>query len=218
MNRLTIGLAALMLLSPAAPAQDLQQALNAFFSQRLANVGDSVSVTLRNPGGALPACEQPALSVPGSARLWGNLSVQAQCGTERRYLQVNVAVTGSYVVAARPIARGSALTADSVVLRRGRLDQLPPRALLNVNQARDAVSLRDVAPGQPIQLSMLRQSWRVKAGQRVQVIASGDGFSASGEGQALNNAAVAQNARVRMGSGQVVSGTVSEDGNILINL
>ena len=62
------------------------------------------------------------------------------------------------------------------------------------------------------------KAWRVKAGQRVNVIASGDGFSANAEGQALNNAAVAQNARVRMVSGQVVSGVVDADGNILINL
>ena len=218
MNRLTAGLAGLMLLSQAAVAQDLQQTLNAFFSQRLAGVGDSVSVTLRNPGGALPGCDQPALSVPGSARLWGNLSVQARCGAERRYLQVHVAATGRYVAATGTIARGSILTSQSVTLRRGRLDNLPPRTLLDIAQARDAVSLRDVAPGQPIQSSMLRQSWRVKAGQKVQVIASGDGFSASGAGLALNNAAVAQAARVRMSSGQVVSGTVGADGNILINL
>jgi flagella basal body P-ring formation protein FlgA len=71
----------------------------------------------------------------------------------------------------------------------------------------------------PIQLSMLRQAWRVKAGQqRVMVVANGDGFSVNSEGKALNNAAVAQNARVRMSSGQVVSGTVGSDGNILINL
>ena len=67
-------------------------------------------------------------------------------------------------------------------------------------------------------LSMVRQSWRVKAGQRVMVIATGDGFSVNSEGQALNNAAVAQNARVRMANGQVVSGTVDNDGNILITL
>ncbi|MEY0426737.1 flagellar basal body P-ring formation protein FlgA, partial [Providencia rettgeri] len=38
------------------------------------------------------------------------------------------------------------------------------------------------------------------------------------EGQAQINAAVAQNARVRMVPGQVVSGVVDADGNILINL
>lgn len=90
--------------------------------------------------------------------------------------------------------------------------------MLDANQLVDAVSLRDLVPEQPIQLTMLRQAWRVKAGQRVNVIASGDGFSANAEGLALNNASVAQKARVRMISGQVVSGVVDADGNILINL
>ena len=217
MNRLYACLAALML-CPAALAQNLQRPLNDFFTQRLAGVADGVTVTLRSPTAPLPDCDRPVLSVPGSARLWGSLSVLIRCGTERRYLQVHVAATGRYVAATGTIARGSILTSQSVTLRRGRLDNLPPRTLLDIAQARNAVSLRDVAPGQPIQSSMLRQSWRVKAGQKVQVIASGDGFSASGAGLALNNAAVAQAARVRMSSGQVVSGTVGADGNILINL
>ena len=65
---------------------------------------------------------------------------------------------------------------------------------------------------------MMRQPWRVKAGQSVMVIASGQGFNASGEGKALNNAILAQSVRVRMGNGQVVSGKVDADGNILISL
>lgn len=209
---------ALALLSPLAVADDLTQQLNAFFVQRLAGFSDAVKVNLRNSGGQMPACDQPALSVMGNNKLWGAQTVQAQCGTEKRYLQVFVEATGNYVVAAQPIARGSLLQPGSVTLKRGRLDQLPPRTMLNINLAQDAVSMRDLVPGQAIQLSMLRQSWRVKAGQKVQVIASGEGFSVNGAGQALNNAAVAQNARVRMPSGQVVSGQVDPDGNILINL
>ncbi len=38
------------------------------------------------------------------------------------------------------------------------------------------------------------------------------------EGQAMNNAAVAQNARVRMTSGQIVSETAHSMGNILPTL
>lgn len=45
------------------------------------------------------------------------------------------------------------------------------------------------------------RAWRVKAGQQVMVVANGEGFSINSEGKALNNAAVAQNARVRMSSG-----------------
>jgi len=210
--------AMLLFISPFVAAQDLTAQLTTFFAQRLAGFSDEVAVTVRTPANLLPACEQPALSVAGSAKLWGNVNVLAQCANEKRYLQVTVEATGNYVVAAQAITRGSTLAPDSVTLKRGRLDRLPPRTMLDINQAQDAVSLRDLAPGQAIQLSMLRQSWRIKAGQRVQVIASGDGFSVNGEGQALNNASVAQNARVRMTSGQVVSGTVAPDGNILINL
>ena len=42
----------------------------------------------------------------------------------------------------------------------------------------------------------------MKAGQQVMVVANGEGFSINSEGKALNNAAVAQNARVRMSSGR----------------
>lgn len=219
MNTLKGGLAAtLLLLSPFSQATDLQAQLTSLFAQRLAGFSDEVVVNIRTPQNLLPTCDQPALSVVGNAKLWGNLNVMANCAGAKRFLQVEVQATGNYVVAAQPVARGSTLQPGSVALKRGRLDQLPPRAMLDITQAQDAVSLRDLAPGQPIQLSMLRQAWRIKAGQRVQVVASGDGFSVNGEGQAMNNAAVAQNARVRMSSGQIVSGTVNADGNILINL
>lgn len=228
MRTLKHGLAAtLLLLSPFVQANvqaentqasGLSDQLTSFFTQQLAGFSDDVTVIVRTPPNLYPSCDQPSFSVTGSAKLWGNVNVLARCANEKRYLQVAVQATGNYVVAAQPIARGSVLQPGSVTLKRGRLDQLPPRTMLDINQTQDAVSLRDVAPGQAIQLSMLRQAWRVKAGQRVMVVANGDGFSVNSEGQALNNAAVAQNARVRMSSGQVVSGTVDADGNILINL
>ncbi|EGN6781061.1 flagellar basal body P-ring formation protein FlgA [Salmonella enterica] len=206
---------AALLFSPLTMAQDINAQLTTWFSQRLAGLSDEVVVTLRSSPNLLPSCEQPAFSMTGSAKLWGNVNVVARCANEKRYLQVNVQATGNYVAV---VARGGKLTPANVTLKRGRLDQLPPRTVLDIRQIQDAVSLRDLAPGQPVQLTMIRQAWRVKAGQRVQVIANGEGFSVNAEGQAMNNAAVAQNARVRMTSGQIVNGTVDSDGNILINL
>ncbi|MGS2873584.1 flagellar basal body P-ring formation chaperone FlgA [Enterobacter huaxiensis] len=219
MRTMKRGLAAtLLFLSPLVQAEGLQDRLTAFFAQQLAGFSDDVKVSVRTPPNLYPSCEQPSFTVTGTTKLWGNVNVLARCASEKRYLQVAVQATGNYVVAAVPVARGSVLQSSSVTLKRGRLDQLPPRTMLDINQAQDAVSLRDLAPGQAIQLSMLRQAWRVKAGQQVMVVANGEGFSINSEGKALNNAAVAQNARVRMSSGQVVSGTVNSDGNILINL
>ena len=210
--------AALLAFSPLVQAADIQTQLTDFFTQRLTGFSDEVSVSLRNAQNLKLACDEPAFNTPGNSRLWGNITVLAQCGNAKQYLQVNVQAIGEYVVAAAPIVRGSPIEAQSVTLMRGRLDQLPPRTMLTLAQAEDAISLRDVAIGQPLQLSMMRQSWRVKAGQKVVVIAQGEGFSINSEGQALNNASVAQSARVRMPSGQVVSGQVNTDGNILINL
>ncbi|SUX62366.1 flagellar basal body P-ring biosynthesis protein FlgA [Citrobacter amalonaticus] len=73
------------------------------------------------------------------AKLWGNVNVLARCANEKRYLQVNVQATGNYVVAAASVARGGTLGPASVTLKRGRLDQLPPRTVLDISQVQDAV-------------------------------------------------------------------------------
>ncbi|WP_310608686.1 flagellar basal body P-ring formation chaperone FlgA [Buttiauxella brennerae] len=209
---------ALLLACQTAFASILDAPLSQFFQQRLAGISDEVSVKVKTPDAQLPSCPLPDFSMPGNGRLWGTVSVLARCGNDKRFIQAEVQATGNYVVASQALPRGSVMNESQVQLKRGRLDQLPPRAMLDIRQANDAVTLRDIAPGQPIMLSMVRQSWRVKAGQRVQVVAAGEGFSVNSEGKALNNAAVAQNARVRMDSGQVVSGIVDVDGNILISL
>lgn len=218
MKRLPATLATVLMLLSASAQADVTAGLTAFFAQRLAGISDEVQVTVKSPQSNWPACDNPAYSLPGNARLWGNLSVLARCANDKRYLQVTVQAYGEYVVASTPVARGSELNDGNLRLQRGQLDQLPPRAMLSLDQARQSQTLRDLAPGQTLTMSMVRQPWRVKAGQRVMVIATGQGFSVNSEGQALNNAAVTQNARVRMANGQVVSGTVDNDGNILITL
>ncbi|WBM69227.1 flagellar basal body P-ring formation chaperone FlgA [Buttiauxella sp. WJP83] len=209
---------ALLLASPAALASILDAPLSQFFQQRLAGMSDDVTVIVKTPDAQLPPCPLPDFSMPGNSRLWGNVSVMAQCGNDKRYIQAEVQASGNYVVAAQALPRGSVITESQLQLKHGRLDQLPPRAILDLRQVSSAVTLRDIAPNQPILMSMVRQSWRVKAGQQVQVVAAGEGFSVNSEGKALNNAAVSQNARVRMSSGQIVSGVVDADGNILISL
>lgn len=210
--------AMLTLLVMPVGAEDLGAQLNQFFKTRDPLHAAGMNVVVRTPQNQWPPCEAPQFSLPGNSRLWGNMSVAATCDRQRRYLQVEVQVTGEYVVVNRQIPRGTTLTADDVMIKQGRLDTLPARAVLDPKQIVDAVSVRDILPDQPLTLSMVRQAWRVKAGQPVIVIAQGDGFNVSSEGRALNNATAMQRVRVRMGNGQVVSGNVGADGNILISL
>ncbi|MFD1803129.1 flagellar basal body P-ring formation chaperone FlgA [Mixta tenebrionis] len=210
--------ATLLLLALPVWAEDLSAQLNQFFKARDPLHAAGINVVVRTPQAQWPACAAPQFSLPGNSRLWGLISVAASCERDRRYLQVEVQVSGDYVVVNRPIARGSALSAADLGIKQGRLDTLPARAVLDAQQIVAAVSVRDLLPDQPLTLSMVRQPWRVKAGQQVMVIAQGDGFNASGEGRALNNATATQRVRVRMGNGQIVSGSVDADGNILISL
>ncbi|MDL4914137.1 MAG: flagellar basal body P-ring formation chaperone FlgA [Enterobacterales bacterium endosymbiont of Blomia tropicalis] len=208
----------LVMIALPSSAADLSAQLNQFFKARDPQHAAGINVLVRTPKTQWPECDAPRFSLPGNSRLWGNMSVAANCDQNRRYIQVQVQVSGQYLVAKRQLVRGTSVKQDDFRMQSGRLDTLPARTLFNSDSVADAVVLRDIQPGQPVSLSMLRQPWRVKAGQNVTVIASGEGFDASSEGKALNNATRAQWVRVRMANGQIVSGRVSDDGNVLITL
>lgn len=222
MRGITLVLAAVLgLFSASASAGDLTAQLTQFFKNRYgqnSQYADNLTVVIKTPQTMWPACDAPQFSVPGNSRMWGNISVAANCEQNRRYIQVQVQVTGDYLVATRPVARGATIAAADVRMQHGRLDTLPSRTVMNAGEAVGAVTLRDINPGQPLTQTMMRQPWRVKAGQTVTVTATGSGFNISGEGKAMNNAAATQSVRVRMNSGQVVMGKVDADGNILITL
>ncbi len=199
-----------------AVAADLQAQLDQFFHARFPDKHSSVTVMIKSPPEQWPQCEAPVLTLSNNTRVWGNVSVSVRCGDQRRFIQAEVQVTGNYLVSARQLRRGVALTTSDLRQTTGRLDLLPPRALLLPKDAIGAVLLRDLSPGQPLTSAMLRRAWIVKSGQTVQVLAQSVGFSINSEGKAMGNAAVGQSVRVRMASGQIVSGIAGEDGVIYI--
>lgn len=201
-------------------AEDLAAQIDRFIKTQFANHPEvtEVQVQVRTPAHLWPQCEAPQLSVPQRAQHWGNISISARCGQERRFIQAQVQVSGHYLVAARKIAVGSKLTAADIQQKTGRLDTLPPRTLSENGKVIGAISLRNISAGQPLSLAMLRRVWVIQAGQAVQVMAQGTGFNISGAGKAMNNAAAEDNVRVRMVSGQIISGIANNDGSIRITL
>lgn len=209
-----------LLIGLNAHAEGLAGQVKSFIEAQFAGNANvtEVKVQLRTPANRWPQCELPQLSLPQNARRWGNISISARCGQERRFIQAQVQVLGHYLVAARGINAGRKLTAEDLKLKTGRLDTLPARTLIDSGKAIGAVSLRNISPGQPMNPVMLRRAWVIKAGQAVQVMAQGNGFNISGAGKAMNNAAAEDDVRVRMASGQIVSGIADSDGTIRITL
>ena len=77
---------------------------------------------------------------------------------------------------------------------------------------------RAVTAGQPVRSNQLRQQWRLRAGQQVEIVATGEGFSVRSQGKALSNAAVNDTLKVQTRSGQTVSGRVNAEGQIELSL
>ncbi len=224
MNRngvITCALGGLLLSQAAthqAMAADLSVQVNQFFQQQYPDKESQVKVVIKTPQNQWPQCDMPEITLPANARPWGNISLSVRCDGVRRFIQTQVQVSGHYAVAARQLAAGEKMTLQDIKMKQGRLDTLPPGALLEPNFAQGAVSLRQINAGQPLTRNMLRRLWIIKAGQDVQVLALGEGFNVNSNGKAMNNAAIQDNVRVHMASGQIVNGTVADDGTVHILL
>ncbi|CNF01848.1 flagellar basal body P-ring biosynthesis protein FlgA [Yersinia similis] len=199
-------------------ATNLSTQVDQFFQQQYPDKESLVKVVIKTPQSQWPQCDAPEITLPANARPWGSVSLSVRCEGQRRFIQTQVQVSGRYAVAARRLAAGEKISTQDIQMKQGRLDTLPPGALLDTHFAQGAVSLRQINAGQPLTRNMLRRLWLVKTGQDVQVLAQGDGFNVNSNGKAMNNGAAQETIRVRMPSGQIVSGTVADDGTIRIML
>ncbi|WP_145484138.1 flagellar basal body P-ring formation chaperone FlgA [Yersinia aldovae] len=201
-----------------ALAADLSVQVNQFFQQQYPDKESQVAVIIKTPQSQWPQCGMPDITLPTHSRPWGNVSLSVRCNGQRRFIQTQVQVSGRYAVATRRLAAGEKISMPDIEMKQGRLDTLPLGALLDTHFAQGAVSLRQINAGQPLTRNMLRRLWVIKAGQDVQILAQGEGFTINSTGKAMNNAAVQDSVRVRMASGQIVSGTVADNGTIQIML
>ncbi|AHG22042.1 flagellar basal body P-ring biosynthesis protein FlgA [Chania multitudinisentens RB-25] len=207
-----------LLLCLNARAEDLSAQIERFIQAQFTDNPVEVKVYVRTPSNLWPQCDVPQLSWLQHTRRWGNISISAHCGQQRYFIQIQVQLVGRYLVSTRAIGAGRQLTAADITVKTGRLDTLPPRTLTDSDKALGAISLRNINPGQPLNLMMLRRAWVIKTGQPVQVVAQGEGFNISGTGKAMNNAIAEGNVRVRMTSGLIVSGIANDDGTIRLTL
>jgi len=215
---------ALLCCAPLVSAQStLENQLSIWVQQHqpiAADVAVHQQVRLLSRGKALDTlCAAPQFSAAGQpARMVGNRTLTAQCGSRRYFLQVEVSATGSWYVAQRTLAPGETLRAEDLRRVCGDLAALPPGALLQQQALVGQVTLRALAAGQVLTQGQLRRSWRIRQGEEVDIVAQGQGFRLRSKGKALNNAAIGQMLAVKTAAGQRVQGVVSADGKILLSL
>ena len=133
------------------------------------------------------------------------------------YLPVQVNISGTYLITARPIAAGQLLGNDDIATRSGDLSALPANILTDEAQAIGKSAKNRIAAGQPLRSDFLLAPWAVQQGQSVRLVSKGSGFSVSSEGKALNNASDGQVVQVRAASGQTISGIARPGGMVEVS-
>jgi flagella basal body P-ring formation protein FlgA len=147
--------------------------------------------------------------------LIGKTSIGVRCNEKPGwsvFVQASIRVSANMLVANRPLAQNTVLSANDFSLQNGELGQ--PGILIDPAQAIGKTLKFAIGAGQVLRQDMLRAPYVVMQGQTATVRVSSKGFSVSSSGQALNNGADGQGVQVRMASGQVISGIAATDGSV----
>ena len=191
--------------------------------QRLNAGAAGVEAGPLDPRLRLPLCDRPVEGFTPAVAAPGNrMTVGIRCGGTSPwtiYVPVRLTLAREVVVAARPMARDTLLTAADLVLERRDTTLLGGDYLTDGALAERRVLTRAVAAGQVISTAMLRGSRVVQRGQVVNLVAGVDGFSVQMRGTAMADGAAGERIPVRnLSSRRVVEGTVRADGTVEIGL
>lgn len=158
----------------------------------------------------LAPCERVEPYLPEGVRLWGKARIGLRCtqGASKWnvYLPITVKAFGPALVANGGVAAGSVLVAADLAVAEVDLAEDASAAVSNNLLAIGRVLARPLKAGQSLRQSHLKQRQWFVAGDTVNVVAQGAGFSVAGDAQALTNGVEGQPARVRTESGRVLTG------------
>ncbi|NMG77562.1 flagellar basal body P-ring formation protein FlgA [Aromatoleum diolicum] len=204
------------------PPQPVHRAVSEYLEQQTSGLPGKVVLKVEqfDPQNQLPPCAALEPFLPPGTRAWGRINVGVRCNspvTWTAYLPAQVSVIGEYLVTTRPIRSGQIVAPADLERRSGDLSSEAANTLTDMTQAVGHSMRYTVAAGSPLRADMLRLPQAIRQGQTVKVLGSGASFTVANEGRALNAAAAGEAVRVRLGNGQVISGTARTDGTVELN-
>lgn len=170
----------------------------------------------------LAPCTRMEPYLPPGMQPWGRTRIGVRCveGPTRWnvFLPVTVRVFGPAVVAVTPLPAGTELQPSQ--LRTIEADWAAERspAVTHPDELAGRVLARALHADQPLRESHLRPIQWFASGDTVRVIARGQGFAVSSQGQALTPGVAGRPARVRTDNGRIVTGVASAEGVLEVNL
>ena len=158
----------------------------------------------------LAPCQQVQPYLPPGVSAWGRSRIGLRCtdGVARWNvtLPVRVAVYGRAVVASAPLPAGVNLSQEHLALADIDIAAEPGAVFTDPALLIGRTLARPIGAAEALRAPALKSRQWFAAGETVQVLAVGPGFSAAAEAQALSAGIEGQDVRVRFESGRIVSG------------
>jgi len=219
---LSFGAVATQVSDDRQNTQEVRDAVKQFLLREATGLPGAVSVEVGaiDPRLTLAHCAALETTLPGGSRLWGKVNVAVHCSDPGRwaiYVSAMVKVTGKYYVSARPVLQGQTLSEDDIAAVQGDLTSMSNGVVTELAQVVGRTSTLSLGAGIPFRQDSLRMQQVVIQGQVIRLMSNGAGFRVSTDGQALNSASEGQMVKVKINSGQVLSGTAKAGGIVEVN-
>lgn len=170
----------------------------------------------------LAPCAQVEPYIPAGMRLWGKTRLGLRCTDGRArwnvFLPVQVQAFGPAWVVRGDVPAGKVLEASDGVQAEVDWAQEPQAILADMELWVGQTATRALATGQPLRAGMVRPAQVFQAGAVVRVVAQGTGFAITSDGQALSAGFLGSQARVRMEGGRILTGIVTDNRTVRIDL
>lgn len=207
---------------PLQSADELGLIAEQFLIEKTRNLPGKAEITVTPPDARLnlPACSSPVPYLSQGARLLGRTTVAIRCEAPsawRTMVKAHVRFHSAYLTAAKALPQGHVIQETDLAIAEGDITAMRPGVLTGKKQAVGHTVARTIQPGSPIWAEQLRTPQAIQQGQNVRIVSKGRGFTISGDGYAVNNAALGQVAKAKTASGVLVRGIARANGIIEVN-
>ena len=170
----------------------------------------------------LAPCAQVEPYIPPGTRLWGKARLGVRCTDGKArwnvFLPIQVQAFGPAWVVRGDVPAGKVLEADDAVQAEVDWAQDNATVLADMEMWLGQTTIRALGTGQTLRAGMVRPPQVFQAGAMVRVVAQGAGFSVMSDGQALSAGILGSQARVRMEGGRILTGIVTDNRTVRVDL
>ncbi|MCM1513191.1 MAG: flagellar basal body P-ring formation protein FlgA [Oxalobacter formigenes] len=193
-----------------------------FLAEKTCGLPGRAEITVTPPDARLnlPACAKPVPYLSQGARLLGRTTVAIRCESPsawRVMVRAHVRFYTAYLTAAKALPPGHVIQESDLALTEGDITAMRPGVLTGKKQAVGHTVARAIQPGSPVWAGQLRTPQAIQQGQNVRIVSRGRGFTISGDGYAVNNAAPGQVAKAKTAGGVLVRGIARANGIIEVD-